>query len=364
MDKVNPEYERINEQTSSYIQFDAAASVNEHEAGVIGGDSCRIDALKRRFAWMRGHVNGWYGWANDGKGLMLDFLNVVKAKEREDIVNGKKKKVDGWKFVLYKPEDMSPVIENGTPKIKANRIYKNLAWTLTGKPWDKNVAKRFGVQQMSIKEEMDAMDYIIDHFFVIFPRDRRYKNILEENLFLYEKYGIDVFQIDPWNVVRLNDATRGDERLVEAFIEIKEFAMKTNSVVNIVNHPRSMSDVRVSKDANSAFKVVNQFMVLGGSAWDMKMDGQFSVYRPERHLNASNPKVHLWNLKQKEAEIVGVERGVTEGIELSVVNRQYYFDGINPMDGSVKPDKFSGVQRSVFDEQQKKPTPINDEVPF
>ncbi len=315
---------------SSYIKLDIAASVIESNEGVQEGESCRIDALKERFAWMRGHVNAWYGWANDGKSLFLDFINVIKAKEREDVVNGKKVKVDGFKFALYKPEDMSSD-RNG--KINANRIYKNLAWTLTGKTWNPNYAKRTHSKQMTTDEEMEALDFITQKFFVVYPQDRRYSNVLDDFKYLYETYGVDVFQVDPWNVIKLPDGERGDERLVNAFVDIKEFALKTNTIFNIVNHPRSMTDVHMTKDQKSPFKVVNQFMVLGGSAWDMKMDAQFSVYRPERHIDPADNKVHLWNLKQKESEIVGVSRGVTEGIKLNRVKRQYTFDGINPMDG-------------------------------
>lgn len=321
---------------SSYIPLDIAASTIEFNEGVQEGESCRIDALKNRFAWMRGHVNGWYGWANDGKGVFLDFLNVIKCKEREDVVNGKKKKVDGWKFALFKPEDMSSTRIDGKGRIDANRIYKNLAWTLTGKTWNKNYAKKTYTPQMTLEEEMNALDYITQKFFVIHPKDRRFKNLRDEFMFLYEKYGVDVFQIDPWNSVLLPDGDRGDERLVKPLMECKEMVLETNTIMNIVNHPKSMTEVHVTKDPKSPFKVVNQFHVLGGSAWDMKMDGQFSVYRCERHLDPADKKVHLWNLKQKESEIVGVERGVTEGIEFSPTKRQYYFDGVNPIDGSTK----------------------------
>lgn len=320
---------------SSYIPLNIEASVTEWSEGVQEGESCRIDALKERFAWMRGHVNGWYGWANDGKSLFLDFLNVIKSKEREDFIKGKKVKVDGFKFALYKPEDMSSTITKGHATIDANRIYKNLAWTLTGKTWNKNFAKRTFSKQMTLEEENDALNFITDHFFVIYPSDRKYKNILDDFMFLHETYGIDVFQIDPWNVVKLPDGERGDERLVNAFVDIKEFALKTNTIFNIVNHPKSMTDVHITKDQRSPFKIVNQFMVLGGAAWDMKMDGQFSVYRPERHLDSADAKVHLWNLKQKESEIVGVSRGETTGIKLNRVKRQYYFDGVNPMTGEL-----------------------------
>jgi hypothetical protein len=119
------------------------------------------------------------------------------------------------------------------------------------------------------------------------------------------------------------------------------------------------------KDKNGAFKVVNQFMQLGGSAWDIKMDGQYSIYRPERHLDPSDPKVHLYNLKQRQAEVVGVQRGSCENIEFIFKNKQYYFDSINPMDGSIKgqPKRNEPVDFTAPKETQSKI--FNpDEVPF
>ena len=104
------------------------------------------------------------------------------------------------------------------------------------------------------------------------------------------------------------------------------------------------------------YKVVNQHMVLGGSAWDMKMDAQYSIYRPERHIDQNDPKVHLYNLKQKQSEIVGVNKGDYKNIIFEYKRHQYYFNNINPMDGSLlnqpawsKPDLFSESKNKTDD---------------
>jgi hypothetical protein len=333
---------------SCYVPLDAEAAFSEHGEYVQDGEFCHVDGLKTTFAWMRGFVNGWYGWSNDGKGTMLDFLSLLMAKH------------EGWKFCMYRQEDMDSVMKNGKPVIKANRIYKNLAWSYTGKTWNKRFSERYYKPLMTLDEEQEALEFVSKHFFVIQPQNRKFKTLMDDMMFMYEKFGIDVFTIDPWNTVQLPPGERGDERLVNAFIDVKEFALKTNSVFNIVNHAKSMNDV---KDKDGRYKVVNQFMQLGGSAWDMKMDGQYSIYRPERHLNPKDPKVHFHNLKQRQAEVVGVERGSYEKIEFDFHKKQYYFDGINPMTGEVKPDKFK--QGTVdYTEPKKKDTPPSDDVPF
>lgn len=314
---------------SSYVPLDILAATQEHGKRVQSGESCGIDELNQVFAYMPGFVNGFYGWPNDGKSVWLDYIGVVKAKK------------DNWKFGMFKPEDMSTTIINGKHEINADRIYKNLAWTLTGKTWNESFAERSKVKAMTLDEEMEALKFITEHFFVVYPKDRKFKTLKDQFLYMYEKFGINVFNIDGWNAVRYPKTGRDDENLVDVFMEVKESAMETNAVVNIVSHPKSMNDVRRGKGPDAPFKIVDQFMQLGGSAWDMKMDGQFSVYRPNRHIDISDPMVHFWCLKQRSGEIVGTDRGSYERIVFDRVSRQYYFDNRNPM---------TGEQRSYFSE--------------
>ena len=130
---------------SSYIPLDIAASVNEWSEGVQGGEDCGVPQLGDVFAWMRGSLNGWYGWASDGKSEYRDFMKVLKSKN------------DKWKWCMFRPEDMDAVMVDGHPQIKANRIYKNLAWNLTVKTWSKNFAKKYFLNQMTLDEEIDTL---------------------------------------------------------------------------------------------------------------------------------------------------------------------------------------------------------------
>jgi hypothetical protein len=326
---------------SSFVPLDIAASVNEHSEGVQGGESCGIDALKDVFAWMRGTINGWYGYSNDGKTQFRDFIKVLKSKR------------DGWKWCLFRPEDMDTVMVNKKPQIKANRIYHDLAWVLTGKTYSKEFAKRYFIPQMTLDEMHTALEFIEEHFFVIYPKDRRYQNLIDEKRFIYEKYGVDGFETDPISGLILPEKERGDERLAAFLFDEKQFALETNTVNDFVNHPKSM-DV---KEKDGRFKVVTQFMVLGGSMNDAKMDGQYSIYRPERHLNPSDPKVHFWNLKQKNAQIVGAQRGVYEKIQFSFTKRQYYFDGINPISGEDRNAKKAEQSSADFTTAKPKDDP-------
>jgi hypothetical protein len=310
----------------SYVPPNAERMKKEYEGAMQIGETSGINKeFDSVFSWMRTHVNAFYGWPKDGKSLTFEFLSLVKAKK------------SGWKTCMFKHEDMGSFFENGRSNVTADRLYAKLAWTLTGKTPFEHYAKKHGSSLLSWDEYQEAVEWIKKYFFVVNPSDRKYKNIFDEFKYFHEVFGIDHFGIDPWNTVGLENVERGDERLIQAFVHTKEFALATNTTVSIVNHPGSRHDVKEKAGPNKdAFKVVTQFMQLGGSAWDIKMDGQFSIQRPFRHEDANSPIMYFWNLNQRDSEIVGAERGCYQKIEFDRNRRQYYFDGVCPIDGSIK----------------------------
>lgn len=325
---------------SSWVPYDIEQGVREYEEGVNEGVFCHVDEMKKKFAWMRGHVNGWYGWANDGKGTFHDFMSLLMSIHGEKMKDGSIKK---WKRVSFRQEDMDSVVimDKGKKKakIRANRIYKNMAWMLTGKTWSKTYSERNRVPRMTLMEENEAIDFITEHYKVIHPRDRRYNNILDEFKFLIEHYGADIIDIDPWNTVVVPSGDTTDKILTNVFIDIKDFALETDTCVDIITHPRSISDVKVSKEKNAPYKLITQYDILGGTAWDMKMDGQFTVQRPNRHTDPNDTDVCFHTLKMRNREIVGVAKGMVESIKFDEGKRRYFFNGICPIDGSYSEEK-------------------------
>lgn len=328
---VKPVNDRRAEFESAYFPVDIKTIVNEWDQGAEIGETSRVEALDHVFRWKRGLINGWYGWANDGKGTFYDYLAVVKAK------------FDGYKFCFMKQEDMGSVrmfdkaTEKYKSKLSANPIHNNLMWTYSGKtPYD-HYAKKYHIPKLELDELHAAAEWVDSHFIVLYPKDRRYKSVMDIFKFYYEKFGIDVFLIDPFKSLILEDSKRTDKMMDELFIATKEFALATNTSFNFIAHPKSMSDV---KQKDGRFKVVDQFMISGGAAWDNNMDGQFSVYRPERHLTPSDPKVHFFNLKQRHAELVGADRGVYEDIKLDRRTRRYLFNQVCPITGVIPESPF------------------------
>lgn len=342
----------------AHLPVDIASLLREWDEGEIVGETTRIGELDEILKIMRGTINAWYGWANDGKGTFFDFVAVMKAK------------FDDWKFCMMKQEDVSSTkYKNEPPKITANRIHKSLVWTLTGKTPYKHFSKHYGIPQITKDEYLAALEWVDDHFIIINPKDRSYRNVMDTFKFYYEKYGIDGFLIDPFKSLKLEDSRRTDFMMDDLFIECKEFSLQTNSWFNFIAHPKSMQEVRTGKDPNAPFKIVTQFMIAGGQAWDNNMDAQYSIYRPDRHLNSSDPKVHLWNLKQRNAEEVLAKRGVYELIKFDPLTKRYFFNGVCPLDGSLERANVGRQEPISFSEPKYEPAPIEnwkegDTLPF
>lgn len=344
---------------SSFLSVDAASLLREYDEGEVIGETSRVADLDDVFKWHKGTQNAFYGWANDGKGTFYDFLAVMKAK------------FDGYKFCMMKQEDISSTrYKKETPKITANRIHKGLVWTLTGKTPYKHIAEKYNLDRIQKAEYMDALEWVSDHFYIMYPRDRRYKAVMDNFRFAQEKWGIDVFLIDPWKSLNLqeNDAGRADWLLDNIFIANKEFAVQTNTIMDYIAHPKSLTDVRDGKGPDAPFKVVTQFHIAGGAAWDNNMDAQYSIYRPERHMNARDPKVEFHNLKQRNSEEVGAQRGVCKGITFNRLQRRYYFRGVCPIDGSIDQaiySKYQPTQMGTIDfSEPRKKQDLPTDVPF
>lgn len=356
MEKVNLD--------SSYYPPNIAVLTKEWSDGAIIGEPSGISELDKVFKWMRGFQNGWYGWSNDGKGEFTSFLNLVKAKR------------DNWKFCLYKQEDMSSFKKkDGTVILTASDIYNSLVWALTGiTPYD-HIAKEYRIPKLEIKKYHDAMDWVEQHFFVIYPKDRRFKNIMDNFRYFKDKFNIDSFWIDPFKAMILDGrkGSRDDQIMTDTFYESKEFAMETNTNFNYINHAKSMVD---QKEKDGSYKVVNQFMQLGGSAWDICMDGQYTIYRPLRHKDPNDPNVMFRNLKQRKQKIVGCKKGDYDKIVFDDLKNRYYFNGICPLDGSLHSSRLMDTQTKAsfipFDKaaktEEKKPEPApvtsSDDCPF
>jgi len=348
MDKVKKGLE------SSYIPFDLSIGLREWNKGAEVGLSSGAKELDGVLKHKPGFINGWYGWPNDGKGTFYDWQAILSAK------------LDGWKFCMFKPEDMSAHRMDGQVYVNAVDILHNLMWTYTGKTPYKHIAERYHVPQLTKDEYLEAHEWISDHFFIVYPRDRKYKNILDEFRFMFDKHGINRFLIDPFRGLILEGKDR-EAAMNQLFFDAKEFALGTNTILDFIAHPKSQNEVKVSKKEDAAYKVVDQWMISGGAAWDNAMDSQYSIYRPERHLSPVDPKVHFINLKQRKSEIVGANRGQYNKIVFNFLEKRYYLDGICPISGKMMNGRHTAdAQGDIFAQGRgEKDVPVDpDKLPF
>lgn len=339
----------------TYVPPNMETIVRDWSDGERIGEPCHVPQLEKYFKWMRGHHVGLYGYPGDGKGTFFDYIAVVKAMKEKN-----------WKCAMFKPEDMNSEKVNGKTQITANNIYKKLAWTYTGKCPIKSTAERLKITQITLNEQIEAIDWVMKHFIVIYPEDQSFDGVMTALQSTFDIYGTSAALIDPWTSIILDEGTRGDYALRKALRDGKNFAMRTDQTLFYINHPVGMKEVRQSKDG--PYKVVNQYMIAGGPTWDRALDQQFSVYRPHRHdaQRINDPTVHLYNLKVRDEEFVGSEKGMYEHIFMDKRTRRYYFDGVCAITGQkyLKPGQ---VDSGTFDfsRRYEVPMPLSEsEVPF
>jgi hypothetical protein len=312
----------------SYLAPDTALLMAEFDEGKEIGEPSGIPELDKIYSHKRGFLNVFTGWANSGKSTLLLFIMLVRSLKY------------GTKWNLWSPEMISSKRDGERVYINANDIYDELVHMLTGKIPYKHWVEKFGKQQMPLEEYMAALEVIRQYFFVMHPKDRHYKNIIDNHRYFKEYHGCDGFVNDPFKNLVLDDLGRDDRTLEKTFSDFEEFAMNEHVFMNFVAHPRAMTDVkeRPKGNAPAPYKVCTQFFLLGGSAWDNSMDGIFSIYRQNAHLDPQDPWVTFITLKQRKQQLTH-RKGEYDKIEFDFWTNRFYFGGVCPIDQSVKDPK-------------------------
>lgn len=286
------------------------------------GEDAHISSIKDQFSWKRTFVNCWTGLPNFGKTTFLNFLTINKSVH------------DNWKWCIWSPEMVNSYKNKKTNKIykSSSDIYDELIHTYTGLNPYKHLVKKYNMEQMNKDIYINAMDWVKEHFYIISPKENNYKTLVDSFKFWNDKYGFDGFIIDPFKNLQYDITGTMDTVLHKIFDELKEIAILTNSTINIIAHPKSNNE---PKNPNGRFKVITQFNLLGGSAWDNSMDGIFSLDRPYMNLNPNDPSCVLYHLKQRKKLLVG-RTGCSKDIEFDWRTNRYYFKEVCPIDGSTK----------------------------
>lgn len=327
----------------AYLPPDVDIMLYEFEHGKEIGETSNVAALNDIFSWMRGFINCWTGWPNDGKSTFFMFMALLKSV------------LDGWKWCIWPPEMVTSTRDLKTKRVRisARDIYDELIFMLTGKCPYKHWEKKYGVPQMARSEYLDALNWIARHFFIVYPKSRKPEDLLSVFRYQYEINGIDGTLADPFKNFQHDEGGRTDTYLDETFAMFKEVALETNTSSNIIAHPKSQSEPKDLK--TGAYKICTPHMLAGGASWHNNMDGIFTPYRPNRHTNIKDPTVHFYTLKQRKQELVGTV-GAFKDIKFDFFGHRFYFNDVCPIDGTQMPDRGGNNARNgviPFDDRKR-----------
>jgi len=319
------------------IGLDFDIMKQDHANGVQIADHCRIKHMSDNFAWMRGHQNCWTGFPNDGKTQFTLFMMTIKSL------------IDNWKWVIWSPEMKGANFVDGKVKVHYNNLAYDIMATLTGKTPYKHIHEKYHIPFMTLDEMQEQKEWIENHFIFLNPREKKVTdiyNILERQ---FDNVGFDGILIDPFKNIEAEHNVRDDKHLHDVFSKFKDFAIKTNSVMNWIAHPKSNVSRIGTKNGEEFLVTCNQYMLSGGAAWDNSMDGIYSIQRPDTLLEngLQSPSVHFHNLKQRMQELVA-NRGTVTDIEFSIKKRRYFFKDVDVIEYPGGDNNFDEKTGEVF----------------
>lgn len=302
------------------IDHDINELLAEKNKGTERADTTNIREMDEHFRWKRSFVNCWTGIPNAGKSTFLMYMALVKSL------------VDDWKWCLWTPEMLDGKRSGNKVQITANSVINELIFMKTGR----SVYKHYDVYHLPLisdEEYVDAYDWVIKHFFIVDLKNPDFNTVKTSFMNIWEDEHYDGMIIDPWKNIVLPGLKRSDLELAELFADIKMMALKTNTTVNIVAHPKSQSDMR-SKDGG--YRMATQFDLSGGAMWNNSMDGIYTYYRPYE-VNDNGEMIQsgiaqFHNLKQRKPQIVA-HTGMVDNIEFRYKTNRFYFNGRCPITG-------------------------------
>jgi twinkle protein len=258
-----------------YVSDIADMMLDNFDKGIRMGELTHMGDLDRIFRWKKGAINLWTGYANTGKTIF--FLQAALTKSI----------LDGWKWCVFSPENYP-----------ACDFYDDIIEMYVGK----NVTDLYG-NKMDRTEYLDAMEFLNNHFIFVYPEENHTIQSLHEKFqYLILKHGIDGVLIDPYNQLDKSfEGTRVDEEISEFMNTVKRFTLKYNISYNIVIHPKNPPATKTGEP----LPIVDRYDLNGGAMWANKADHLLSVYRPNAHVNKTDPITQVFQQKVKRKRTGG-----------------------------------------------------------
>ena len=291
------------------------------------GQTTHWEDIDKAWTWRTGEVTIWTGYQNEGKSLFLQSLCLLRAFH------------DNEKFAFFSPEN-----------IPVGDFFDDMIETFVGKSTD----PYFKQNQMSELEYLKSIDFVSNHFFLIYPsKDFEFETILEKAKYLVRKKGIRHFIIDPYNTVehKLKPGEREDLYISRFMSELKRFALQNDIGIHLVAH-----QLTPQKDANGRYLRPDLNRIKGGGTFSDKADNVNFVWRPNRALDFSDTEVVFGSQKIKKQKLTGTPQDII-GINFLRKTNRYYINGRSPFDNL---DKIKTPQQQVLTPN----TEFDDFFPF
>ena len=237
--------------------------IQSYLKGDSKGETTYFNSIDPHWRWKRGEVNIMHGIPNHGKTtLMLQLMLIKSIKE-------------GTKWGIFSPEQNPPI-----------DFYKDLIHMKVGQS-----TEHYHPNQMDLQTYKDAMDWMAEHFYFVYPKDDsptpKYINDRFEELII--KHNIDGCMTDPFNQLTNDWMSVGgrDDKYIEVFLAgEKRFALDHNIYKIIVCHPKG--NVEKVTERNQDDEVMNagnhqipdQYNLAGGAMWSNKTDNLMCTYQP------------------------------------------------------------------------------------
>jgi twinkle protein len=246
--------------------------------GLPKGTTTYFAAIDPHWKWRSREFNIWTGYNNEGKTTMLNELALCKSVG------------EGWKHGIFSPENMPQ-----------KEFFTELAEVFIGKSADKDRPNC-----MSEKEIREAIGFLREHFFLVYPpkADFTMENIELAFKYLKDKHDIKTAILDPYLKIRHRFLPGEPEHLyVSRFMmERIDFCRQADVSYHLVAHQVTP---KANQDTGNYAKP-NLYNIKGGGSFADSTDNVLAGWRPER---GSDPKSTLMNFisdKIKKQKLVGV----------------------------------------------------------
>lgn len=272
--------------------------LKDYDIGTQKAETTYFPQLDNHFRWQRGDLNVLTGVGNFGKSAWQKQQDIIRAVR------------DGKKFAYFSPEEVPPLF-----------WYRELIRTYVGKPVEKD-----DPQRMSRKEYENAMEFVKEYFFFVYPPAAPTPEYITERFAeVTIKHGVDGLVVDPYNGMIHNATKREDIFLAEQLIMFERFAQQQQVYFTIVAHP---TKTPVQEDGN--YRRPTPYDLLGGSTWNARATNILVYHRPYYNTNPTDPTCEITSCKIKRQMLSGTPGSVAWTYDRK--RGRFFENGFNPLE--------------------------------